>query len=63
MASRRGQKRRGARFGKMESEQRIATLQGKIIGITGIIELYQGKPEIKVTSADQFKGLDAQPVQ
>jgi DNA/RNA endonuclease YhcR with UshA esterase domain len=48
---------------KMESDQRIATLQGKIIGITGIIELYQGKPEIKVTSADQFKGLDAQPVQ
>ena len=48
---------------KMESDQRIATLQGKIIGITGIIELFQGKPEIKVTSADQFKGLDAQPVQ
>jgi DNA/RNA endonuclease YhcR with UshA esterase domain len=25
-------------------------LQGKIIGITGTIELYQGKPEIKVMS-------------
>ena len=48
---------------KMESDQRIATLQGKIIGITGIIELFQGKPEIKVTSADQLKGLDAQLVQ
>jgi DNA/RNA endonuclease YhcR with UshA esterase domain len=47
----------------MESDQRIATLQGKIIGITGIIELFQGKPEIKVTSADQLKGLDAQLVQ
>ena len=47
----------------MESEQRIATLQGKIIGITGIIELYQGKPEIEVTSTDQIKGLDAQLVQ
>jgi DNA/RNA endonuclease YhcR with UshA esterase domain len=47
----------------MESDQRIATLQGKIISITGIVELYQGKPEIKVTSADQFKGLDAQLVQ
>jgi DNA/RNA endonuclease YhcR with UshA esterase domain len=46
----------------MESDQRIATLQGKIIGITGIIELYQGKPEIKVTSADQFNDLDAQLV-
>jgi hypothetical protein len=43
---------------KMETDQRIATLQGKIIGITGIIELHQGKPEIKVTSADQIKGLN-----
>jgi len=48
---------------KMETDQRIATLQGKIIGITGIIELHQGKPEIKVTSADQIKGLDSQLVQ
>ena len=43
---------------KMAADQRVAALQGKIIGITGIIELYEGKPEIKVTSADQFKGLD-----
>ena len=48
---------------KIATDEWIATLQGKIIGITGIIELYQGKPEIKVTSADQFKGLDAQLVQ
>src|SRR6266403_5928864 len=48
---------------KMETDQRIAMLQGKIIGITGIIELHQGKPEIKVTSADQIKGLDSQPSQ
>jgi DNA/RNA endonuclease YhcR with UshA esterase domain len=48
---------------KMETDQRIATLQGKIIGITGIIELHQGKPEIKVTSADQIKGLNPQQVQ
>jgi hypothetical protein len=40
------------------TDQRIAMLQGKIIGITGIIELYQGKPEIEVTSTDQIKGLD-----
>ena len=40
-----------------------STLQGKIIGITGTIELYQGKPEIKVTSTDQIKGLDSQLVQ
>ena len=48
---------------EMETDQRIATLQGKIIGITGIIELHQGKPEIKVTSADQIKGLNPQQVQ
>ena len=45
---------------KMENDQRIA---GKIIGITGTIEFRQGKPEIKVTSADQIKGLNSQPVQ
>jgi hypothetical protein len=48
---------------KMETDQRIATLQGKIIGITDIIELHQGKPDIKVTSGDQIKGLNSQPVQ
>src|ERR1700719_5126781 len=48
---------------KMETDQRIATLQGKIISITGIIELRQGKPEIKVTSGDQIKGLNSQMVQ
>jgi len=35
---------------------------GKIIGITGTVELYRGKPEIKVLSADQIKGSDFQPV-
>ena len=44
---------------KMTTDLRIDTLQGKIIGITGIIELYQGKPEIEVTSTDQIKGLDS----
>ena len=48
---------------KMADDQRVAALQGKIIGITGIIELYEGKPEIKVTSADQFKNLDTQVAQ
>ena len=46
---------------KMTTDLRIDTLQGKIIGIIGIIELYQGKPEIEVTSTDQIKGLDSQP--
>ena len=48
---------------KMETDERMAMLQGKIIGITGIIELHQGKPEIKVTSADQIKGLNPQQAQ
>ena len=43
------------------TDQRIATLQGKMIGITGTIEVYQGKPEIEVTSIAQIKGADAQP--
>jgi RecJ-like exonuclease len=47
----------------MTTDLRIDTLQGKIIGITGIIELYQGKPEIEVTSTDQIKGLDSQRAQ
>ena len=48
---------------KMADDQRVAALQGKTIGITGTIELYLGKPEIKITSADQFKGLNTQLVQ
>jgi RecJ-like exonuclease len=48
---------------KMGTDERIAMLQGKIIGIIGIIELYQGKPEIEVTSTDQIKGLDSQRAQ
>ena len=42
---------------KMATDQLIAMLQGKIIGITGTIELHQGKPEIKVISIDQIKAL------
>ena len=42
------------------ADQRIAILQGKIIGITGTIELYQGKPEIEVTSMVQIKGADSE---
>ena len=40
---------------KIATDKWIAGLQGKIIGITGKIELHQGKPEIKVTSIDQIK--------
>jgi RecJ-like exonuclease len=48
---------------KMASDQRIAMLQGKIIGIIGTIELHEGKPEIEVMATDQIKGLDPQLVQ
>jgi DNA/RNA endonuclease YhcR with UshA esterase domain len=43
---------------KIANDKRIAELQGKLVAITGKIELYQGKPEIKVTSTDQIKVLD-----
>jgi DNA/RNA endonuclease YhcR with UshA esterase domain len=33
-----------------------------VIGITGTVELYKGKPEIKVLSMSQIKGADSQPV-
>ena len=48
---------------KIATDRWIAALAGKIIGITGKIELHQGKPEIKVTSTDQIKGLDSQRAQ
>ena len=48
---------------KMATDQLIAILQGKIIGITGTIEIHQGKPEIEVTSPDQIEGLDPHLVQ
>ena len=43
---------------KMPTEK-LTTLQGKVIGIVGTVELHQGKPEIKVTWKDQIKGLDS----
>src|SRR5271166_6925243 len=46
---------------KRATVRRAATLQGKIIGITGTVELYKGKPEIKVLSMTQIKGADSQP--
>jgi DNA/RNA endonuclease YhcR with UshA esterase domain len=41
-------------------DQRLTMIQGKIISITGRIELREGKPEIDVVSADQIEGLDSQ---
>jgi len=45
----------GSRIG---ADERLTMIQGKTISITGTIELYKGKPEITVVSADQIKGLD-----
>jgi len=46
---------------KIATDERIAALQGKMIGITGTIELNRGKPEIEVTSIAQIKSADPQP--
>lgn len=37
------------------------SLEGKVIGITGVVELYKGKPEIKILSSDQIKGAGNKP--
>ena len=49
--------------GSKRATLRSATLQGKIIGITGAVELYKGKPEINVLSMTQINGADSQLVQ
>ena len=38
------------------------TLQGKVIGVIGTVEMYRGKPEVKILSRSQIKGADSQPV-
>ena len=47
---------------KIATDKEIAALQGKIIGITGKIELHRGRPEIKVLSMNQIKAVDSRPV-
>src|SRR5437016_2512502 len=34
-------------------------LQGQLISIAGTVEMYQGKPEIKILSIDQIKQTDS----
>ena len=41
-------------------DQRLTMIQGKIISITGTIQLRDGKPEIEIVSANQITGLDSQ---
>jgi hypothetical protein len=38
----------------LASDPWLQQLQGKTVKITGVIELYHGKPEIKITSKDQI---------
>jgi hypothetical protein len=38
----------------LASEPSIQSLEGKKIKITGLIELYRGKPEIRILSRDQI---------
>ncbi len=45
---------------KMEFDQRIAALPGKVVAIVGTIQLNKGKPEIAVTSKEQIRGLNSQ---
>ena len=45
---------------RMATDPRLTMIQGKIISITGAMELRDGKPEIEIVSADQIKVLDSQ---
>src|SRR6516225_9788466 len=45
---------------RIATDRRLTVIQGKIISITGTIQLRDGKPEIEIVSADQIKGLDSQ---
>ena len=36
-------------------------LQGQMISVIGIVEMYKGKPEIEILSMDQIKQLDTRP--
>jgi hypothetical protein len=35
----------------------LQSLRGKTVGITGLVELYKGKPEIRVSDKSQIKEL------
>jgi len=41
---------------RIATDRRLTMIQGKIISITGTIQLRDGKPEIEIVSADQIKG-------
>jgi hypothetical protein len=39
---------------ELSGDRWTVTLQGKVIGITGTVEMYQGKPEVKILSRSQI---------
>jgi hypothetical protein len=39
---------------ELSGDQWTVTVQGKVIGITGTVEMYQGKPEVKIQSRSQI---------
>jgi len=47
---------------KIATDRWIGALAGKIIGISSKIELYQGKPQIKLLSINQIKLVDSHSV-
>ena len=44
---------------RIATDRRLTMIQGKIISLTGTIQLRDGKPEIEILSADQIKDLDS----
>ena len=44
----------------MTADQRLTMIPGKTIGITGTIQLHDGKPEVEIVATNQIKGLDSQ---
>ena len=45
---------------RISTDRRLTMIQGKIISLTGTIQLRDGKPEIEIVSADQITSLDSQ---
>jgi DNA/RNA endonuclease YhcR with UshA esterase domain len=39
---------------ELSDDRSTVTLQGKVIGVTGTVEMYRGKPEVKILSRSQI---------
>jgi hypothetical protein len=40
---------------KLAGDPWTVSLQGKVISITGVVELYKGKPEIRINAVSQLE--------